>query len=364
MGHETQYLPDSVHCQYCRLSLPVSPFLQYGMYISKINSARETQTTPLRGGKAPTHILASTMAKSQEEEEEEEEEEVMVGDMEQGCRPTAVLAPDQDRHSDRKEPPRERPPRPGRRGLCCFAKRNVPRCPSGSERKEDPLEEEYSPEKVAASETKLLNVLKLLIFLLLVVVTVLVSIGVYNLTKDDEETRFRDHVMLHSHRITDAFHEAILRRLAALNGLATTVTSCALATNQQFPFVTVPDFEVRGSDVRVQSDSFAVQYMPVVNDSVREDWEAYALANRFQIDEAFVSDAAHRKRQDEELGNGMEGNHTYRCLQDAKSEDLMDETILDDGTGYHTKIFSNGAITSLGVEPEGSGPFLPLWQRR
>ena len=54
------------------------------MYISKINSARETQTTPLRGGKAPTHILASTMAKSQEEEEEEEEEEVMVGDMEQG----------------------------------------------------------------------------------------------------------------------------------------------------------------------------------------------------------------------------------------------------------------------------------------
>jgi hypothetical protein len=39
-------------------------------------------------------------------------------------------------------------------------------------------------------------------------------------------------------------------------------------------------------------------------------------------------------------------------------------TILDDGTGFHPKIWRVGAILSPGDEPEGSGPFLPLWQRR
>jgi len=33
-----------------------------------------------------------------------------------------------------------------------------------------------------------------------------------------------------------------------------------------------------------------VHYMPLVTDANRADWEAYAMANRFQIDEAFLEE--------------------------------------------------------------------------
>ena len=39
-------------------------------------------------------------------------------------------------------------------------------------------------------------------------------------------------------------------------------------------------------------------------------------------------------------------------------------TILEDESGYHPKIWNNAALTIPGDAPEGSGPYLPAWQRR
>ena len=216
-------------------------------------------------------------------------------------------------------------------------------------------DEESNAETVAASETKLVNLLRLVLVLLLASVTVVVSVGVFTLTKNDERDRFENHVELYSSRIIDSFQHAISERLQAISGMATSITSYALATGQTFPMVTVPDFEVRGASLRVQAQTHAIHYMPVVHDSQRAAWEEYALEHRGHIDQAFQSDNELRQRQDVELGYS-----TRRSLQSNGNI----ETVVDDGTGYHQKIWSSGAITPKGDELEGAGPYLPLWQRR
>eukprot|EP00977_Amphora_coffeiformis_P029046 scaffold38405_cov221-Amphora_coffeaeformis.AAC.1 len=218
-------------------------------------------------------------------------------------------------------------------------------------------DESYS-EKVAVSETKLVNLLRLVLVLLLVSVTAVVSVGVYRLTKNVERDRFERHVELYSSRIIESFQHSILERFQAISAMATSITSHALTTGQSFPMVTVPDFEVRGSSLRVLAQTHVIHYAPVVHDSQRTAWEQYALDHRGQIDQAFQSDTEHRQRQDMELGYS-----TRRSLQSQDNKSSNNNTVLNDGTGFHPKLWSNGAITPQGDEPEGSGPYLPLWQR-
>lgn len=225
-------------------------------------------------------------------------------------------------------------------------------------------DDEDRSQKMSSSENRLLNVLRLSLFLLLISITVMASFGVYRLTKQEEETRFKDHVAVYSLRIIESFHNTISQRLNAIGSMATAITSHAISTNQQFPMVTLPHFELRGSDLRVQSESYILHYMPVVNESMRSSWEDYALENRGQIDEAFQSDAVHRRRQDEELGLGTGKRHLVRGLQREDVEDVGNLTILNDGTGFHPRIWSNGAVTPQGDETSGQGYYLPLWQRR
>jgi hypothetical protein len=68
-----------------------------------------------------------------------------------------------------------------------------------------------------------------------------------------------------------------VRRLGAINSMATAITSYALDTKQTFPFVTIPHFEIRGSDLRIQADAAIILWTPLVTDETRVAWEDYAL---------------------------------------------------------------------------------------
>jgi hypothetical protein len=230
----------------------------------------------------------------------------------------------------------------------------------GALRKRANKECETDYKTLARRETKVLNALRALVLVLLLVAATLTSVGVYIYTSNDETQKFESVYQANAQRIVESFHDAVERRLGAINSMATAITSHALDTKQTFPFVTVPNFELRGSDLRVQADAASIVWMPLVTDETRVAWEEYALTNRSQRDEAFLEDAKQRRKQDDEFGlsNTTSSSTGIRMLQQAQA------TILDDGTGYHPKIWSNGAITSAGDEPEGSGPYLPFWQGR
>jgi hypothetical protein len=214
-------------------------------------------------------------------------------------------------------------------------------------------------ETLARKETKRVNVLRALVLVLLLVATTLTSVGVYRYTSNEEKHNFEVAYQANAERIIESFHDAVVGRLGAINSMATAITSYALDTKQTFPLVTIPHFEIKGSDLRVQANAAVINWMPLVTDDTRVAWEEYALAQRSQVDEAFQEDAKRRVKQDSEFGLANATSTDDRMLQQSQQE-----TILDDGTGYHPSIWSNGAIRPRGDEPERSGPYLPLWQRR
>lgn len=208
---------------------------------------------------------------------------------------------------------------------------------------------------LARQETKLLCLLRAVLLCLLLLLMIGGATWAYRYTMKTEKDKFEEFYITHGLRIIESFHDAIELRLSSIGTLATSVTSHALATNTSFPFVTMPDFELRGADVRVQANALIVHWMPLVYDKDREEWEEYAMGQRQHINDAFQSDAFYRQRQDEFFGL----NNTLR----RELEVERNETILADGSGYHPRIWSNGAVTPRGDEPAGSGPYLPVWQR-
>jgi hypothetical protein len=212
---------------------------------------------------------------------------------------------------------------------------------------------------LARSETKVVKVLRVSVLLLLFVTTTLTSVGVYIYLSNEETQMFELGYQSNAQRIVESFHCAVERRLGAANSMATVITSHSLDAKQTFPFVTIPNFEIRGSDLRIQADATSINWLPLVTDETRDAWEEYALVNRSQIDEAFLEDAKRREKQDDKFGLTNNSDNDNRMLLQSQQEN-----ILDDGTGYHPRIWSNGGIVPPGVEVEGSGPYLPLWQGR
>jgi hypothetical protein len=221
-------------------------------------------------------------------------------------------------------------------------------------------EPETDYKTLARRETKVVNVLRALVLVLLLVTATLTSVGVYFNLSNEETNNFESTYQANAQRIVESFHDALENRLGAINSMATAITSYSLDTGQTFPFVTIPHFEIRGSDLRVQTDATSIVWTPLVTDETRVAWEEYALINRSQINEAFLEDAKQREKQDDEFGLTNTSRNRTRTFQRTQQG-----TVLDDRTGYHPSIWSNGAIGGpAGDEPEGSGPYLPAWQGR
>ena len=243
--------------------------------------------------------------------------------------------------------------------------------------------------------TNTIVVLRAAVFVLLLITATLVSVGVFLYTKNNEYQKYKQELEDDSLRVIERFHNAIEQKLSASNSLATQMTSYALDTNTTFPFVTLPHFPVRGSDLRVQTRGVIVHWMPLVTDDTRPEWEEYAMEHRAQIDEAFQQDLDLRTRQDQDFGyetlserrvssderelwgeeEQQEGDShvvedaskSKRSLQQLAIDPslFVNETILEDGTGYHPRLWSIGSVYPRGDFPYNTskGPYLPLWQR-
>lgn len=212
---------------------------------------------------------------------------------------------------------------------------------------------------LTSRENRVVNALRFTVLILLLATTILVSVTVYLYATNNETNEFVAQFEDGAAQIATSFLDVVERNLGAINTMSTYITSYANHSGQTFPNVTIPDFEFHGSNLRIQGGTHIVHWCPLVWDETREEWEAYALQNRFHIDEAFRKDAELRSRQDADFAS-----HFERQLEDEPQVEAWNETILQDGTGYHPKLWSNGALLPTGDIPFGYGPYLPLWQRR
>ena len=64
-----------------------------------------------------------------------------------------------------------------------------------------------------------------------------------------------------------------------MRALGETFSAYEETVDETFPFVTLPNFEIKGSHARSRSGLETIQYMPIVEGSLKEEWEKYSVEN-------------------------------------------------------------------------------------
>ncbi|CAB9528965.1 respiration control sensor protein ArcB [Seminavis robusta] len=240
-------------------------------------------------------------------------------------------------------------------------------------------EDNITASRALRKETIVINCLRFAVLAVLIVTAAVLAAGIYHYTRNDERENFMAHFEDSANLVMDSFHDTIERNIGSVSAMSSGITSYALQqqanTNQSFPFVTIPHFEVLGSHLRVQAGSHIVHYMPVVTEEMRPAWEEYAMEHRHHIDDSFAMDRYYQSRQDMEFGIEQQAPNQQqqqtnnqgsrrRLQQDETTEqEKFPMTILDDESNFHPKIWRNQAVTTPGDEPDGGGPYIPQWQR-
>jgi hypothetical protein len=129
---------------------------------------------------------------------------------------------------------------------------------------------------IARTETRTVRGLKLLVLAVLLGSMILVALGVYRYTKNSEEVSFAQQFDDDSHKVLDALGVSLAMSLGAIDALVVSLVSHANATNQTWPFVTVPDFAVRASKIRALSHAPYLVLYPYVSSQQRAEWEVYS----------------------------------------------------------------------------------------
>ncbi|CAB9517810.1 Receptor-type guanylate cyclase gcy [Seminavis robusta] len=248
--------------------------------------------------------------------------------------------------------------------------------------------------------TSAVRALRIMVLGLLFAAAAGVSLGLFFYATNEEQDDFETAFEIHATKILESFSNTLERRLVAFDTLANTITNYVHSTpGVEFPFVTLPNFEVAGAGYRVQGSNAIVHFMPMVTNEKREAWEVYSLENRFHIDRSFLRDKTLRQNQDaafedllttmeaaEESAGKQKSDEGQRSLQQgqaaAETEEqepeiynitlernnvtetfTVEDNVLQDGTGFHPKLYFRSPATGVAVLPPRSGPFFPLWQR-
>ncbi|CAB9499320.1 Receptor-type guanylate cyclase gcy [Seminavis robusta] len=242
--------------------------------------------------------------------------------------------------------------------------------PDSVNRKEQQRLRRETEQTLAVRENRAVVWLRFLVMFLLIAVAALVSAGVFVYTRAKEKDDFEDAFYIHADQVTDAFRSAVERKLVAIGSLANAITTYALDSGSEFPFVTVSNFAVRGSDVRVLSDSLVIHWCPVVTEEKRPAWENYTMENRFKINEGFSQDQQLTKVQDEYFPDFRrfddeqpeeDGSGRRQLPQQHGLDAPADANVLQDGSGFRPRIWNPQKNRT--AEPDGTGPYLPSWQR-
>jgi hypothetical protein len=139
---------------------------------------------------------------------------------------------------------------------------------------------------IAKQETKDVVRLKLLVLLVLIISAGAVASFIYLYLKWVEEKAFCDEFHDHADKILQSVGSTVDNILGSFDSLAVSTISLARATNQTWPFVTLPDFAVRMSKVLPLSRTFVMQMLPLVTPSQRDEWEAYTVQNDYWVNES------------------------------------------------------------------------------
>jgi hypothetical protein len=141
-------------------------------------------------------------------------------------------------------------------------------------------------DEIARAETKSVRSLKVVVLIVLVVSAIGVALAVYFYTSSTEQAQFESGYQGDVSKVFEGIGRSIENTLVALDTFQVTIVSEARANGEKWPFVTVPDFAVRATKTRLQSDGFSISTSPVVTKAQKKEWEQYAWNHSGWINES------------------------------------------------------------------------------
>lgn len=169
----------------------------------------------------------------------------------------------------------------------------------------EPLDDERKT--LARKEDKAVKYLRWVVLVLLLATATVVSTGCLLFMKAAQNGAFLDEYEMFAAKILKSFQQTVSLKVQAMEELSVTFTSYARGTGATFPNVTLPDFEIRGTNTRILADAEMITYSPLVTDENREQWEEYVRTNRGHFDEA--------RRSAVDQSTAQDGNFTYNYTE-------------------------------------------------
>ena len=208
-------------------------------------------------------------------------------------------------------------------------------------------------DSLAKVETKAVSFLRYIFRCVLLLTAILVSFSVYVYARNDEKFNFESAFIANSERVLDSFHDSVARQIGAIDALSVSITAYALESNLQFPFVTIPSFEISGSITRVLAGGLFVMWMPYVTEENRDEWEAFTRQHSDYLYASVELEDELRIRQDTKFGLKTVQQHDYPNLTHPVSDYPLDEP-------FHGHIWN--ASTGGDRQADNTGPYAPIWQ--
>jgi class 3 adenylate cyclase len=198
-------------------------------------------------------------------------------------------------------------------------------------------ETEQQGEKCTQRERKALSLLRGMVIVVLVAACVLLSVSTFLYTRDKEEKNFESHYSEYASLVLNSFQDRMGLELAALDSLASDISSAVRASGSEWPAVTVPDFEVRGTKTRNLANVLSLMFLPVVTVDTRSTWQDHSVR-----DQSWLQDSLNFRATGTTAGSGSDGELELEPISPV--------------------IFSDNNEEVGGFISTKAGTFLPLWQ--
>jgi len=141
--------------------------------------------------------------------------------------------------------------------------------------------------QLAAEEIQKVRRIKYFVIGFLFTITIAVAIGAYLSKHVSEGDEFKSQFSEDATKIVETMGRNLVLTLQASDAFTVSITSLAMATNQSWPYVVVPDFAVRAEKIRSLANAVLVNTYTLVEPDQRYKWQNFtALVGPEWVDES------------------------------------------------------------------------------
>ena len=141
-------------------------------------------------------------------------------------------------------------------------------------------------EAIAKRETRIVTGLRFVVLTVLVTSTILLAWTVHSYLSNAEQDKFHGEFESDATKVLRSIGITLDQTLGAVDAMEVSIVSHAKATNQSYPFVTIPDFAVRAAKMRRLARAAQMAIYHVVRREERAKWEAYTATHNSWVNES------------------------------------------------------------------------------